>query len=136
LADGKLSELDKSTNQKLFELALGTSDKALERARAAGTFIQGTAAALGTLYTGILTLVFVAKDNPLPARGLIPTLFFALAMALAAFHTAFISQRVGTPIMAAFLGRRVNGSLAWRSALFGALSASWIRAAELARANK
>lgn len=95
MAAPKLSELDKSTNQKLFELALGVSDKALERARAAGTFIQGAAAALGTLYTGILTFVFVAKDNPLPARGLIPTLFFALAVALAAFYAAFISQRGG-----------------------------------------
>lgn len=86
------ADLDQSTNEKLFELSLGVADKAVDRARGAATFIQGAAAALGTLYTGVLTFVFVAKDNPLPARGLVPTFFFALAVALAAFYSSFLSR--------------------------------------------
>jgi hypothetical protein len=85
-------DLDRSTNEKLFELSLGVADKAVDRARGGATFIQGAAAALGTLYTGILTFVFAAKDNPLPARGFVPTFFFALAVALAAFYSSFLSR--------------------------------------------
>jgi hypothetical protein len=84
--------LDAITQEKLYDGLLDAAAKGLERARSSGQFVQGAAAAVGTLYTGALTLVFAAKDNPLPARGLIPTLFLGGSLVLAAFYTAYLTK--------------------------------------------
>ncbi len=88
--------LDRNTQEKLFETLLDATTKSVERARASGQYVQGAAAAVGTLYTAVLALVFTAKDNPLPFRGLLPTFFLGLAVVLAAFYVAFLTQPRGT----------------------------------------
>jgi hypothetical protein len=88
-------ELDRGVTQALFDKTVETAAGAIERARTSATFLQGAATAIAGLYTGALGLVFVAKDNPLPARGLAPTVFFGLAVVLAAAYVAFLTRGRG-----------------------------------------
>lgn len=64
----------------------------IERSRDGAKFVQTAAAALGTIYTGILAFSFAAKDAPLPGRGLYAALFLGIAIVGASFYLAFIQQ--------------------------------------------
>lgn len=85
-------ELDRHGQKALFDKILETATGSIDRAKNAATFVQGAAAAVATLYTGALSLVFVAGDNPLPVRGLAPTFFLAGSVGLAAFYIAFLTK--------------------------------------------
>jgi len=78
----------------------------VERARDGAKFVETAAAALGTVYTGILAFAFAAASKPLPARGLYSAIFLGLAIVGASFYLAFIQKirpigrveyRVGKP---------------------------------------
>ena len=79
--------LTKLFHEKVSEIATG----AVERSRDSAKYVQTAAAAIATLYTGLLGLVFSVTDHPLPLRGVIPTAFLGLAVALAAAYLAFIT---------------------------------------------
>lgn len=85
-------ELDHHGQKGLYDKILETATASIDRSKSAATFVQGAAAAVATLYTGALSLVFVAGDNPLPVRGLAPTLFLAGSVGLASFYIAFITK--------------------------------------------
>lgn len=87
--------LDRVTSEKLFDALTEATTKGVERARAAGQFVQGAAAAIGTVYTAILALAFAADETTLPLRGVVPALFLAGAIVLAAFYVAFLSKPGG-----------------------------------------
>jgi len=80
--------------QGLSNLAVG----AVERARAGAEVVQKASAAIVTLYTGILAFVFVAGDNPLPARGVLAPVFLGLAVVLSTGYLAYLDAgRDATP---------------------------------------
>jgi len=54
-------------------------------------FVAKSAGAIGGAYTGILALTFALDVNPLPARGIIPTIFLGLAIVLATGFLAYVS---------------------------------------------
>lgn len=56
-------ELDRHGQKALFDKILETATGSIDRAKNAATFVQGAAAAVATLYTGALSLVFVAEDD-------------------------------------------------------------------------
>lgn len=67
----------------------------LDRTTAAATFITTAAGAIGTIYTGLLALVFsVSADpaRPLPARGLAPAVFLALAFFFSVVRIGFVRR--------------------------------------------
>jgi hypothetical protein len=64
----------------------------VERARDGAKFVETAAAALGTVYTGILGFAFAAASKPLPARGLYAAIFLGLAIVGASFYLAFIQK--------------------------------------------
>src|SRR6185437_2340703 len=112
------SEIEDHVTEKLVEQMLATSAASIDRARKGAEFVQTASAGLGVLYTGVLTFMFSAADNPLPLRGIIPTFFFAAAVVGATFYLSFLTDPstidepniVGTPtqralIMANFLTR-------------------------------
>lgn len=82
--------------QKLHETLLTNSSAAIERARSGAQFVQTAASAIGVLYTGVLAVIFVS-DTPVPARGFLPTLFFALAIGLATAYLAFVNKMPAQP---------------------------------------
>ncbi len=83
-------ELDKIFQQSMFGLYEGS----LGRAQAAAELVQKSAAALGTIYAGLLALAFSVTDNPLPARATIPGLFLGFAIA---FSTAYLAYYYWNP---------------------------------------
>lgn len=112
------TETEDHVTKKLIEQMLATSAASIDRARKGAEFVQTAASAIGVLYTGVLTLMFSVAENPLPVRGLIPTIFLAAAVVFATFYLSFLTDAstidepnvVGTPtqralIMANFLTR-------------------------------
>jgi hypothetical protein len=85
--------------QALYDKKLETTAGSLDRSQSAAKFIETAAAAVATLYTGALTLVFAADGTPLPWRGFVPTGFLAFAVGFAAVYLAFITRPplVGKP---------------------------------------
>lgn len=68
----------------------------LDRASKSADFVTTAAGAIGTLYTGLLALVYsVASDpaRPLPARALAPAIFLALAFLFSVINIAFVRSR-------------------------------------------
>ena len=90
------AELDihKQVLVAMIEIAKGSIDRSRDSAK----FVQTVSAALAAAYTTILALVFAAKDNPLPPRGFIPTIFFGLAAGLATAYLAFLIQGEGVKV--------------------------------------
>jgi hypothetical protein len=71
------------------EVAKGGIDRSLQRA----DFVQKVAAAIGTVYVGIVALSFsIEKDAALPVTGMIPTIFLGLSFFLAAIFVSYITQ--------------------------------------------
>ncbi|HET7121112.1 MAG TPA: hypothetical protein VFI17_07665 [Solirubrobacterales bacterium] len=79
--------LAKLFHEKISEVAAGS----VERSRDSAKYIQTASAAIATLYTGSLGLVFSVTDHPLPLRGVFATVFLGLSVALAAAYLAFIT---------------------------------------------
>jgi hypothetical protein len=80
--------LSKLFHEKLAEVATGS----VERSRDSAKYIQTAAAAIASLYTGLLALVFSVTDHPLPLRGAFAAFFLGLAVALSAAYLAFITS--------------------------------------------
>jgi hypothetical protein len=85
-------EFEKDFHKKLFDSFVETAAASVERSRNSAQFIQGAAIAISGLYTGALGLVFAVGTNPLPVRGVVPTVFLGAAIALAAFYLAFLTR--------------------------------------------
>lgn len=82
-----------STFQEVYkgyiEVAKGGIDRSLQRA----DFVQKVAAAIGTVYVGIIALSFsVEKQVALPITGIVPTIFLGLSFFLAAMYVSYLTQ--------------------------------------------
>jgi hypothetical protein len=69
----------------------------IERARSSADTVQKASAAILGLYTAILGVVFSVSDNPLPSRGVIPTLFLGLAVVFSTVYLAYLTSPPPTP---------------------------------------
>lgn len=70
---------------------LDTVKGSLDRSRAAAELVQKAAAAIGTLYVGVLGVSFSVSSRPLPPRGFFPAIFFGLAVTLSTFYVAYLT---------------------------------------------
>lgn len=68
----------------------------IEHARSAADTVQKASAAIATLYTGTLALVFSVTDNPLPARGVLTPAFLGLAVVLSTAYLAYVVPTLRT----------------------------------------
>jgi hypothetical protein len=84
-------DVHKQVMTSMVELTKGSIDRSRDSAK----FVQTVSAALATAYTAVLGFVFAVKDNPLPARGFIPTIFLGLSAALATAYLAYLTQNTG-----------------------------------------
>jgi hypothetical protein len=88
------SDFQKAIHAAYIEVHKGKID----RTAAAATFVTTAAGAIGTLYTGLLALAFSVEATPakpLPARGLVPAIFLALAFFFSVLRIGFV-KRSGT----------------------------------------
>jgi hypothetical protein len=72
-----------------------------ERARFAADSVAKAAAAIGTVYAGILALVFATDGEALPLRAVIAPVFLGLALVLSAAYLAFFGPVYQTTAWAA-----------------------------------
>lgn len=78
---------------KFFDTMSALSTGAIDRARAGAELVQKASAAIATLYTGTLALVFSVTDNPLPARGVLAPVFLGLAVVLSTAYVAYLAPK-------------------------------------------
>lgn len=77
----------------------------LERSRQGGEFLEKAAAAIATVYTGVLALSYSATGTRLPIQGIIAPLFLGITIAFAAAYLAFLRRAPEVP------ARQARGSL-------------------------
>jgi hypothetical protein len=119
---------DDDSEKKLHE-TLGTLvGESIERARDGAKFVETAAAALGTVYTGILAFSFAAKDAPMPGRGLYAAIFLGIAIVGASIYLAFV-QRIKNIGRVDYKGARPEDQ--WRRTEY---LAAWTRAVVQTRA--
>lgn len=82
---------DQAYYQGLLDLGKG----AVDRSRAAAELVQKSAAAIGTLYVGILGVSFSVSNHHLPLRGLVPAFFLGVAIMLSTAYVAYIPDKPG-----------------------------------------
>ena len=89
------------------EVAKGSIDRSIQRA----DFLQKVAAAIASVYTGVLALSFVSsigeneKGIILPVTGIIPAVFLGISFFLAAIYISFVTNAP------AVKGEKSDGSL-------------------------
>lgn len=62
----------------------------IERTRNSAETVQKSAAAIVTIYTGVLAFVFVAEKSPLPIRGVVAPIFLGAAIVLSTAYLAYV----------------------------------------------
>jgi hypothetical protein len=108
-------EIQKLSINARFELAAA----GLDRARDSAKFVQTASAALGTAYVAVAGLVFAHDGTPLPPRGFIPAIFFALSTALATGYLAFLvkpgstTDKPGSSLPRVNMMRKVDSFIVW-----------------------
>lgn len=79
-----------ATRADYYKAVLEVAKGAIDRSRASADLVQKAAAAIVTLYAGILALAFSVADNPLPGRALFAAVLLGLAIALSTAFLAFL----------------------------------------------
>jgi hypothetical protein len=85
-------EDDEALHRKTEEEMMDVAKASIERGRDSAKFVQVAATAVAGIYTGVFGLSYSVAENPLPTRGLIPTLFLGLAIALATSYLGFLTE--------------------------------------------
>jgi hypothetical protein len=87
-------DLELARAKSVHDARLGVAQASIERGRSGAEFVRNAAAAIVTLYTGILGVAFAtgSGNTPLPARGLAPAVFLGLAVTFASAYVALISN--------------------------------------------
>jgi hypothetical protein len=83
--------------QSFYTAYIDIAKDQIARAIARAEFVQTAAAAIGGAYTAVLALSFAVDEFALPARGILPTMFFGLSIVLAAAYLAYISLPTKVP---------------------------------------
>jgi hypothetical protein len=83
--------------QSFYTAYIEVAKDQIERAIARAEFVQTAAAAMGGACTAVLALSFAVGTLALPARGILPTMFFGLSIVLAAAYLAYISLPTKVP---------------------------------------
>lgn len=78
----------------LYDIAVG----ALDRAKTGATTVQAASAAIATLYTGALGLVFSLQGTGFPLRGMVTPIFLGLAVVLSTYYLAFVLPASKVPM--------------------------------------
>jgi hypothetical protein len=84
--------VDLAVEQAYYQAVIDVAKGAIDRSRASAEVVQKAAAAIVTLYTGILALAFAANAHPLPFRALFAALFLGLAVALSTAFLAYLPE--------------------------------------------
>lgn len=81
------------------EARIDVAKKGIERATSGAEFVRNSAAAIGTIYMGVVGATYGAAEKSVhaPARTIIPALFLGLALVCAAAYLAYLTRASPTP---------------------------------------
>jgi hypothetical protein len=91
---------EQALRQSVHQARVDVAKDAVSRSRAAADFVRNAAAALVTIYTGVIGATFAVTKEPLPERGLVPALFLGAAIVFSAAYTAFATRPRDAPVPA------------------------------------
>jgi hypothetical protein len=94
----KQTAFDLESAAKLHAGLVEIAKTAYERSRAAGQMVQVASSAVATVYTGVLALVFSAKDRPMPLIGILPSIFLAISIVAATIYVSYLLPHAGKEI--------------------------------------
>lgn len=123
-------DADLAVEQEYYKAVLDVGKGAIERARASAETVQKGAAAIVTLYTGVLALAFSAAEAPLPGKALFAAVLFGVAILLSTAFLAFLPE-AGTQDDA----RSAAGKEEQPGERFTSMFVGWTRKAALQRAH-
>lgn len=83
---------DISLYEKYHEALLAVAKDSIERSRSSADLLQKAAAAIATIYVGILGVSFSVADRPMPSRGAVPAVFLGLAISLSTVYLAYLTR--------------------------------------------
>ncbi|MEV7774432.1 hypothetical protein [Kitasatospora sp. NPDC086791] len=95
-ADFNLSSL-----QKFHDAYMALAAGMLERRQLSAESVQKAAAAIATIYSGVLAVSFSVAQRPMPASGLLAPIFLALALVLSTIYRSLIEPsdpRIPSPV--------------------------------------
>lgn len=78
-------------DQAYYQALLDVAKGAIDRSRSAAELVQKSAAAIGTLYVGIIGVTFSVSNHRLPPRGLAPAIFLGIAIILSTAYVAYLT---------------------------------------------
>lgn len=81
-----------AVDQAYYQAVIDVAKAAIDRSRAAAETVQKAAAAIVTLYTGVLALAFAAASHPLPFRALFAAILLGLSVALSTAYLAYLPR--------------------------------------------
>lgn len=84
---------DLANAQTFYASLLKLADGSLERAQSGADAVQKAAAAVATIYAGVLSISFSVSSRPLPWRGVLAPIFLSLAIALSTAYRAYITRQ-------------------------------------------
>lgn len=77
---------------KYLDVRHDVTKASIERARDSAKFVQTASAAIASLYTGLLALIFSTESETLPLRGVFAAVFLGLAVAGSTAYLAFLRR--------------------------------------------
>jgi hypothetical protein len=95
-------QADLARDQEYYQAIFGVAASSIDRARSSAETMQKAAAAVVTIYTGIVGVSFSITDRSLPSRALFPAFFLALAIVLSTVFLAYLPSKPGSE-------RRIDG---------------------------
>ena len=116
-------EAEDALNKSVHDARVEVAKAAIDRGTGGAEFVRNAAAAIVTLYTGLLGVTYATSEQAtrFPARGIAPAVLLGLALACATAYAAMLSE---TPDSAAptphsdlttFQERRLNVFVGWAS---------------------
>lgn len=116
-------ETEDALNKAVHDARLEVAKAAIDRGLSGAEFVRNAAAAIVTLYTGLLGITYATGEHAvtLPARGLAPAVLLGLALACATAYAALLNQTPAATApkphsdLATFQERRLNVFIGWAS---------------------
>jgi hypothetical protein len=85
-----------------FQAILETATGSIDRSRVSADLVQKAAAAVGTLYAGVIGVAFSVSERPITARAILPVLFLGLAIGCSMIYVAYLTPGRAIPASLAF----------------------------------
>jgi hypothetical protein len=116
-------DLEVALSKSVHDARLEVAKTAIDRGHKGAEFVRNAAAAIVTLYTGLLGVTFATTNDatPFPPRGLAPAFFLGLALVCASAYAALLTRapQIDAPAphsqLSVFQERRLYAFVEWVS---------------------